>query len=624
MPLDHSILTSKYVYFQWQSVPDVELYQLHIATIDSGKFEDNLIISLNDNTHGRLEKNSLEFGNNYRWRVRAVTMLGDTLNWSNEHYFGIVVLPDSIREGFTPSVAKLEAMQPGLTISSPFGIPVGIEHDGEVVWYLPGERHWNNGQWALSQLANGNFISLHRGGIRIFNVNNDTLNYINPAEFRGMHHEVVRTSNRNYLTLIPSLRWLPAGNDSIYWKADRIIELNVDGDLIWSWDCWDYLSTEDFDRGEYNNVPPRGIFDWTHANAAFLNKREDAIYLSLRNLSRIVKIAYPCGEIIWSMGQQMASGDIDFGTELEFFRQHSPEVLEDESILLYDNHWIFGEIGKFSRAIKIGINMDNDDSARLEWQYEHQFSRTQGDVNRLDNGNILINTGSSFFFYEVDRSGEIIWEIQSNLAVGNYRAERIATLFPLIYTASGPTDHSVLPTGEFDIEYTVNNEGEISQEFSYQFSDDDGYITPTEGNFQLSELESRNLKFQVIFPKNIRWVNLNFSVTPLADIENEYLLRTTHPVRQRLWPEIFELNIKCYPNPFNNSAILTYTIIEPGLVIINLYDINGRLVKRLGSFQKSAGIHTFDLQTNKMNSGLYLVRITTNGASSVSKIILMK
>lgn len=624
LPHNYSLQYSKYTYFQWRAIPDAKVYQLQIAHDDLGRFEENLIISLDDDTHGKLVKESLEFGNDYRWRVRAVLTNGDTVNWSKERYFGVVVLPDSIRDGFTPTIAIPEEMQPGITISSPFGIPVGIKHDGEVVWYLPGKRHWNDGQWALSQLKNGEFISLHRGGIRVFNVNNDTLEFISPADFQGMHHEVVQTSKRNFLTLIPSMKWISNGSDSILWKGDRLIELNREGELIWSWDCWNYLSIEDFDRVELSRVPPGGIFDWTHTNAAFLNEKEDAIYLSIRNLSRVIKIEYPSGDIVWSMGQQMASGDVDFGYELEFYRQHAPEVLADESILLYDNHWITGEVGEFSRAIKIGINLDNPRSADIEWQFKHQFSRTQGDINRLDNGNILINTGSSFFYYELNNKGEIVWEVEPNLNVGNYRAERITSLFPLIYTVSGPVNGSFFQTGDNEVSYKINNEGEVAQEYAYLLTDEDGFIVPKGGKVQIPPTDSNILTFQFYLHDDIGIMDLIFTVIPVADKTNEFSLKTTHSVRERKMPEIFDLNINCHPNPFNNSAVVTYSLFEATEVTISLHDINGRHVKELGKYEKTAGVHTLEFKSRNLESGIFLVRIETNKLSSVSKLILMK
>ena len=119
-------------------------------------------------------------------------------------------------------------------------------------------------------------------------------------------------------------------------------------------------------------------------------------------------------------------------------------------------------------------------------------------------------------------------------------------------------------------------------------------------------------------------MDLIFTVIPVADKTNEFSLKTTHSVRERKMPEIFDLNINCHPNPFNNSAVVTYSLFEATEVTISLHDINGRHVKELGKYEKTAGVHTLEFKSRNLESGIFLVRIETNKLSSVSKLILMK
>ena len=42
-------------------------------------------------------------------------------------------------------------------------------------------------------------------------------------------------------------------------------------------------------------------YDWTHSNALWFDESESAIYMSSRHLSRISKIDYPSGELLYNI-----------------------------------------------------------------------------------------------------------------------------------------------------------------------------------------------------------------------------------------------------------------------------------------------------------------------------------
>ena len=49
-----------------------------------------------------------------------------------------------------------------------------------------------------------------------------------------------------------------------------------------------------------------GAHDWMHSNAFHFDEVESVIYVSHRHLSRISKIAYPSGDVIWNIGMPAA------------------------------------------------------------------------------------------------------------------------------------------------------------------------------------------------------------------------------------------------------------------------------------------------------------------------------
>jgi uncharacterized Zn ribbon protein len=79
-----------------------------------------------------------------------------------------------------------------------------------------------------------------------------------------------------------------------------------------------------------------------------------------------------------------------------------------------------------------------------------------------------------------------------------------------------------------------------------------------------------------------------------------------------------------YPNPFNPSTLITYSIAEPGEVLLSVYDVTGRKVATLVSQHMNAGTHTVTLNASKMASGVYMYRIQSGTFTKTMKMTLIK
>lgn len=93
-------------------------------------------------------------------------------------------------------------------------------------------------------------------------------------------------------------------------------------------------------------------------------------------------------------------------------------------------------------------------------------------------------------------------------------------------------------------------------------------------------------------------------------------------------PEKFVLN-QNYPNPFNPTTTIRFAIPEAGKVHLDVFDVLGRLVRRLVDDEFSAG--EYSVQWNGANdlaervvSGTYFYRLAALGSSSTRKMILMQ
>jgi hypothetical protein len=86
---------------------------------------------------------------------------------------------------------------------------------------------------------------------------------------------------------------------------------------------------------------------------------------------------------------------------------------------------------------------------------------------------------------------------------------------------------------------------------------------------------------------------------------------------------------RAYPNPFNPNVSLDFTLPAPGDVRLLVYDVNGRLVRRLVVGEKRAGVHTAvwnarDDAGGRVTSGVYFVRLEYGAVTDTRKIVLLK
>jgi len=79
-----------------------------------------------------------------------------------------------------------------------------------------------------------------------------------------------------------------------------------------------------------------------------------------------------------------------------------------------------------------------------------------------------------------------------------------------------------------------------------------------------------------------------------------------------------------YPNPFNPSTTISYTLPEAGAVQIKIYDILGREVAKLVDEQKSAGKYTVQWNGSNYASGIYFYSVTFGGQRLYKKMLMIK
>ncbi len=88
-------------------------------------------------------------------------------------------------------------------------------------------------------------------------------------------------------------------------------------------------------------------------------------------------------------------------------------------------------------------------------------------------------------------------------------------------------------------------------------------------------------------------------------------------------PDSFELK-QNYPNPFNPSTTISYSLSNPGVVSLNVYDLNGRLIQTLVDGHQAAGPHAVTFEARNLPSGTYVYKLSTAKGTETRKMILVK
>ncbi len=195
---------------------------------------------------------------------------------------------------------------------------------------------------------------------------------------------------------------LPNGNTVIVKSAKGgAYEITREGETVWEWvpseeilqytgEVFPGMTPDLEDMDVIRNIySEEGI----HMNTAYRTKY-GTTFLSLRNLDLVIEVDME-NNVLWSYGPMVLK------------HQHSPSLLENGNILIFDNG--NGRVIEVTR------------SHEIVWEYQGFVSPVMGNAQRLPNGLTLItdSTGGDFNavtstprVFAVDQAGNVVWELR--------------------------------------------------------------------------------------------------------------------------------------------------------------------------------------------------------------------
>lgn len=112
-----------------------------------------------------------------------------------------------------------------------------------------------------------------------------------------------------------------------------------------------------------------------------------------------------------------------------------------------------------------------------------------------------------------------------------------------------------------------------------------------------------------------------YGVSP-SNVTEVFTINLTN-VEEHINPSFYNLQ-QNFPNPFNPSTIIEYSISEPSDVKLSIIDVIGREVVTLINKYQTAGEYKIKFDAVNLSSGTYLYTLNVNGKMEIKKMLLIK
>ncbi|MBK9193114.1 MAG: T9SS type A sorting domain-containing protein [Crocinitomicaceae bacterium] len=92
-------------------------------------------------------------------------------------------------------------------------------------------------------------------------------------------------------------------------------------------------------------------------------------------------------------------------------------------------------------------------------------------------------------------------------------------------------------------------------------------------------------------------------------------------VQDNLSPNKFVPDINVYPNPMNEVGNVQFDLSENSDVYIQIFSLNGQMVKEISQSNMTAGKNTITFETAELTKGTYVIRLTAGTMVETAKFI---
>lgn len=271
-----------------------------------------------------------------------------------------------------------------------------FDYDGNILWKSPAEINKNGAGYyhhELTRLDNGHYMVA--GSERIFRkIPGKPDAFFNPGD-----SSVIKTEDGRYYKGIIS---------------GTIIEYDAAGKIVWMWRASDHFTDKEYFRLKKDLLVP--FNGCAYLNGFEFDERNKVLYVSFRDINRIVKVDYLSGAILDMYGE-VVNNDLSITMQSPFYNQHCIRIDKYTNHLYLFNNNVCNTVGINSGSVS-HITLFGQGKRGLEplWDYacdtvspERPLSSRLGSVALLKDECILVNMGIASRMFIVDTNKRILW-----------------------------------------------------------------------------------------------------------------------------------------------------------------------------------------------------------------------
>jgi hypothetical protein len=535
-PADNSRLHYTTVYFQENFFPGAKKYNLVLGKDSLFSAEDNALKGSGSDLPA-FWMHDLEWGQNYFWRVDAFDQAGKKIAFGKVHAFKICSI---VTDNFDEVKLITRTNKPGKygteLIAADYARSI-FNRDGKAMWTLPAIESVIDRKTQIRDLkmTSQNTITFLAGKTPIeIDFEGNVIwkgpdHFIFEGDTITFHHEFKKDNNGNYYILgsrfvyrkllvklpdsiVKNEDMVKITDTAVYRKIETSILLKLDKDnkLLWFWDSNDYLQDIDLNYKRSGSGFPNFS---SHANAFSVNEEGTMAYVGFRDLSRLVKIEIKTKKVVCSYGEKYPSGEAKFYNNLFRF-QHGANITAHNTLLILNNNNV--RSGAITSVVEFSDHPAKMKDSVLLWKFGLNFdtltngkSVKGGNVEALQNSNLLVCAGELNRIFEVTRNKEVVWD-----AFIYYRTKK-DTLWRAFsqYRASAfkrvAFNHFVSEVKEFKIKnnkvlinYYIHNTGNLSDSYFIEILNENNVALKKQKCGPVKENSFINRQLQVQLSEN--------------------------------------------------------------------------------------------------------------------------
>lgn len=308
--------------------------------------------------------------------------------------------------------------------------PVIVDSKGDPVWVHPvGDRwtydfrvqqyqgkpvlSWWQGKHLSGGYGRGEYVLLDRSYRQIASVTTPGLG----ADF---HNMTLTSRGTALMTSFPIVRrdLRDIGGPKDGYVANCVVqEVDVKtGKVVFRWDMLEHVPLSESYADPQSNPDEPGTkdapLDPYHVNSVYEDGK-DGLLVSARNTHAVYRIDQRSGSLDWTLGGK--DSDFEMRGDSEFAWQHDAQRQPDGTITMFDNE-AAPEVGEQSRGLRLAVD-EKRHTARVVEEYlppEDRLSSSQGNMQVLPNGHVVIGWGSEEYYSEYASDGELLYDAAVN------------------------------------------------------------------------------------------------------------------------------------------------------------------------------------------------------------------